>query len=785
LRLGLPTIASDLNPVAVFITRVLIELAPKQAYRSPINPRTSERLIQAPQKFQGLKDDVAYYGELVAAKLKIQLGQHYPEVSVPRRLGGGRAEVVAWIWARTVKCPNPACHAETPLVNKFWLSTHKGNEAYVKPIFHKDSKSFTFLVCDSGEPPEGTVNRSGAICVACRNPVTFEHIRSEGTSGRMGYNLMAMAVDGPGRRVYVAATEEHGDAAKACIPIWKPETELPESALGFRVQRYGITRHSDLFTNRQMTMLASLSELIREIRQEIVKDSKGDVEYANLIHAFLALSLSRVAQTNNALVRWLVRKTGTSKGTPAFDRQIVSMCWEFSEGNIFGTSVGSWKAAIRNPLTALNSIPSTNVGGLAIQHDATASWSRASHLVVSTDPPYYDAIGYSDLSDFFYIWLRRAVMDSHGDIFGTMLTPKTQDMTRDLGRRQISKTKANQQFLERLNAAFKVVCAVASHDAPLTVYYAFKQAEVNETGEDEPGSSSTGWETLLESLFRSGFQITGTWPLRTESTSRLRAIDSNALAASIVLVCRQRPVDAATATRRELIEALKTELPPALVHFQKSNIAPVDLAQAALGPGMKVYTRYAQVVDAAGNPVTVGNAINLINQTLDEVLAEQEGDFDVDTRWAVAWFEQQGFAEGEFGVAEMLSKAKNTSIGGMVQAGILSSKRGKVRLLKPVELADDWDPADDARLPAWEMVHQLIRALEAGGEPAAALLVAQLGSKADIARDLAYRLYTIAERKKRAAEALSYNTLVQSWPEITRLARSEAVPAEPIQAALL
>ena len=302
---------------------------------------------------------------------------------------------------------------------------------------------------------------------------------------------------------------------------------------------------------------------------------------------------------------------------------------------------------------------------------------------------------------------------------------------------------------------------------PVAIYYAFKQSEQK----SEAGIASTGWETFLDSVIRSGFAINGTWPMRTEGEGRIRAKDSNALASSIVLVCRQRSDDAPLASRREFVTALKSELWMAFVHLQRSNIAPVDLAQAAIGPGMAVYTRYAKVVDTHGNPLPVREALALINQILDEVLAEQEGDFDADTRWALAWFEQSGFADGEYGIAETLSKAKNTSVGGLVEAGILASKAGKVRLLKPQELPDDWNPATDPRLTAWEMVHHLIRVLESGGETAAAELAATLGAAAETARELCYRLYTLCERSKRAAEALSYNALVQSWPEITRLAR--------------
>ena len=782
LRLGLPSTGSDLNPVAVFITRVLISLAPKHARHAPINPDSRASYLPSGAKFEGVKADVEYYASKIEERLRSRIGASYPPAKGAAK-AAGNGQVVAWIWARTVVCPNPSCRAVAPLVNKFWLSTHKGNKAYAVPKYQSTSRRFSYEIGKSGEPQDGTVSRSGAKCAACENPITFDYIRAEGMASRIGYDLMAMAVEGNAGRLYVEATAEQLEAAQSCTPDWEPDTELPSSALGFRVQKYGITQHRDLFTKRQMMMLSALSDEIRNIRSEIIKDSNGDGDYANLIQAMLALSLSRVAQTNNSLVRWLVRASGTSKGTPAFDRQIVSMTWEFSEGNVFSSSVGSWKAAIRNPLTALNSVPDTDIPGRAIQHNASDLLDRVARVVVSTDPPYFDAIGYADLSDFFYIWLRKAIGAQHADIFGTMLVPKVGDLTRDLGRREVPKGDATEGFLTRLHAAFQSIRSIVTPEVPLTVYYAFKQAE-SEAGADDDGevsTYSTGWETLLEGLFQSGLQITGTWPLRTEGSTRLRAIGSNALASSIILVCRPRSEGAPNATRREFVAALRSELPAALRHLQAGNIAPVDLAQAAIGPGMGVYTRYANVLDAEGKPVSVREALALINATLDEALAEQEGDFDADSRWALAWFEQNGFDEGEYGVAETLSKAKNTSVAGLAISGILESKRGKVRLLKPEELPASWDPATDPRLTSWEVVHHLIRVLGSGGESAAAELVAKLGARAETARELAYRLYTICERKKRAAEALAYNGLVQSWPEIVRLAQEggKRATAEP------
>jgi putative DNA methylase len=401
-----------------------------------------------------------------------------------------------------------------------------------------------------------------------------------------------------------------------------------------------------------------------------------------------------------------------------------------------------------------------------LQRFPRQEWSK--NKVVSTDPPYYDNIPYADLSDYFYVWLRRSLSPVFPELFSTLAVPKSDELVA-FAYRHKDKLGAETFFLDGMTQAMHRLAEQAHPGFPVTIYYAFKQSE----SDGAEGTTNTGWDTFLAAVIEAGFAISGTWPMRTELSNRMRSTNSNALASSIVLVCRKRASTAPTATRREFVAALKAELPQALAHLQKGNIAPVDLAQAAIGPGMAVYTRYAKVLDAEDKQLTVRAALALINHTLDEALAEQEGDFDADTRWALTWFDQVGFAEGDYGVAEQLSKSKNTAVAGLVEGGILLSKAGKVRLLKPLELALDWDPASDKRLTVWEMVHQLVRVLESSGEGAAALLVAKLGSRAETARELCYRLYTLCERKKRANEAMAYNGLVQSWPEITRLAREK------------
>ena len=439
------------------------------------------------------------------------------------------------------------------------------------------------------------------------------------------------------------------------------------------------------------------------------------------------------------------------------------MAWDYGEANPF-SSGGGYSSTFGWIEPAIRFLLGT-VPGTANVADA-ASQNSSRDRMISTDPPYYDNIGYADCQ---ISSMSGSAAPLFPDLFSTLAVPKTEELVATPYRHG-SKEAAEVFYLDGMTRALHRIAEQAHPGFPVTVYYAFKQSE----RKGDTGVASTGWETFLGAVIRSGFVISGTWPMRTELGNRMIGMGTNALASSIVLVCRRRPADAPSATRRECVTALRAELPPALRLLQTGNIAPVDLAQAAIGPGMAVYTRYAKVLDAAGNPMSVREALALINQILDEVLAEQEGDFDADSRWALAWFDQHGFEDGDYGDAETLSKAKNTSVAGMVQAGILKSRAGQVRLLRPRELPDYWDPEGDTRLTAWEIVHHLVRTLELGGELAAAALARKLPGRGEAARELCYRLYALCERRKRAAEALAYNELVQSWPEISRLAGTES-----------
>jgi putative DNA methylase len=595
----------------------------------------------------------------------------------------------------------------------------------------------------------------------------------------MGARLMAIVAEGERGRLYIAPTPEHEATARKAKPHWKPDEPMNRETSNLVSGRgYGFFTWGDLFTPRQLVALTTFSDLVQEARERVMRDAlalglpddgrpfrdggTGTTAYADAVAVYLGMTVSKMSDAQSSLCRW---KPTMDQSIATFGRQALPMVWDYSEANAFGEMAGDPLVSLKNMMRVVDQLPASTLGHAA-QADAQ-SQSMSQNAVVSTDPPYYDNIGYADISDYFYVWLRRSLKPVFPELFATLAVPKSEELVATPYRHG-SKEKAEAFFLEGMTHAMHRLSEQTHTSFPVTIYYAFKQSE----NEDESGTVRTGWETFLDAVIRAGFAVSGTWPIRTELANKVIGLNANMLASSIVLVCRPRAAEAATATRREFVTALKAELPTALAHLQRGNIAPVDLAQAAIGPGMAVYTRYSKVLDAEGKPLTVRDALALINQTLDEALAEQEGDFDADTRWALTWFEQQGFTEGDYGVAEQLSKSKNTSVQGMKDAGILDKKSpsGKVRLLKPSELPANWDPSTDPRLSAWETVHHLIRVLEKDGESATALLVRKLGAKAEVARELAYRLYTLCERKKRASEALSYNGLVQSWPEIARLA---------------
>jgi putative DNA methylase len=806
-RLGLRAYASDLNPIPVLINKALIEIPPKFAGMEPLNPEyqsksKTEKAMTPWQGAQGLAEDVRYYGQWMRDEAQKRIGHLYPKVKITqdmvddgrpdlKKYLGQELTVIAWLWARTVASPDPSVDGvHVPLVRSFWLSKKKGKEAYVRPVVDRAINSYRFEVKmgkpESGfDPDKATVVRTGAECLISSSPLPFDHAREEGKAGRLGQKLMAIVCEGDRGRVYLTPTIEQEAVALSAHPHGYPETDIPQKALGFRVQLYGMDKHWKLFTNRQLTALCTFSDLVKEAREKVIADA-GNVkeqlnsrkqapkDYADAVATYLGLSLSRWSDLSNTICSW---NNSNENVRALFSRQAIPMSWDFVELCPF-SKLAPINSTSETIYKLLGHLVVTNKGRSCQsdviseetyfienvkQADATAVETYSMVPVISCDPPYYDNIGYADLSDFFYVWLRKTLREVYPELLRTMLTPKAEELIASQYRHG-GRAEAAKFFEDGLSHAIQQWRKYGYPDMPTTIFYAFKQAE-----SDDSGTASTGWETFLNGVIDAGFAITATWPMRTERGVRSVAIGTNALASSVILACVPRDSDAPIATRRQFIDALKSELPEALRRLQSGSIAPVDLAQAAIGPGMGVFSRYSRVIETDGEPMRVRTALSLINEVLDEVLAEQEGEFDSDTRWAVSWFEQYGVDEGPYGVAETLSRAKNTSVQGLVDAGILTARGGRVKLISRDDMPADWDPAADKRLTGWEAVQYLIRELDQGGEQAAAVLLKKLGTYSELVRDLAYRLYAICERKGWASEAINYNSLIVAWPEISRL----------------
>jgi putative DNA methylase len=749
-RLGLEAHASDLNPVAVMINKAMIEIPPKFANQPPINPEARAKLINEEWTgAKGLAEDVRYYGEWMKREAFKRIGHLYPTV---KDEDGIERTVIAWIWARTVKCPNPACGREMPLVNSFTLAKRKNRIIHVSPKVTNDGISYEIK---EGVPKvKGTmIRRRGAKCICCSTMVNFEYIREEASSDRMNRQLIAIVAEGQKGKVYLGPLAEHLTVATVGKPKDYPESELPEKALGINLKAYGFQLHADLFTNRQLTAITLLCDLVNEIIDRLIGAGVGK-EYARTIAVYLAFAVDRCADFTNSVTRWV---PSNEKIMNLYGRQTIAMTWDYPEANIFSDSVGGFSGVVDYVARCIRELPANGMIGTALQADAQ-TLAPGQRVMISTDPPYYDNIGYADLSDFFYIWLRRSLRGLYPEIFETMLVPKSEELIANPFRFANGKSEAKEFFERGMVNTFTQTFKYVIDDAPMTVYYAFKQT-------DEDGSSntsSTGWETMLSAIIKSGFSLTGTWPIRTEQATRNRSLGSNALASSIVLVCRKRPENAPICTRRDFINALKRELKPALDKLQASNIAPVDMAQSAIGPGMAVYSRYSKVLEADGQAMSVRSALQIINQELDFYFSDQDGELDSDSRFCVDLYTQYAFNEMRFGEADVLARAKNTSVEGLVANGVLHAQKGVVRLLTREEI-----PSKVDRKTIWLLTQQLTHALEKVGIAGAAKIVAGLyTSEPERARALAYRLYTIAERKGWASEAYAYNSLVTTWRDI-------------------
>ena len=788
-RLGLEAHAHDLNPVAVMINKAMIEIPPRFAGQVPVNPDSRTRLDGATgwQGAQGLAADVQYYGEWMKREAFRRIGHLYPKVKVPHELGGGEATVIAWIWARTVKCPNPACGCEMPLASTFVLSKKKGNEAWVKPITEGNNVHFEVQYGKCPKEYESfKVGRSAVFkCPCCGEITTDAYVKQHGKAHEMGSQLMAIVGEGKHGRIYLSPDVEQTIAADVPAPESYPSGAMPENPRWFSPPAFGMTDYSDLFTNRQLTALTTFSSLVSEAQTKAEADAvaagvvndhialsaggSGARAYGEAVGVYLSFGVSRLTDICNALCRWEVSKTQVRN---LFGRQAIPMLWDYAENNVFAGAAGDYTTSLGSIVKVLERFNS-NIPGVAKQFDAQSDCGLR-NIMVSTDPPYYDNIGYADLSDFFYIWLRQSLQNIYPKLFRTMLVPKAEELVATPYRFEGSTEKARDFFEDGMLHTCQQIYQYAREDIPVTIYYAYKQ---NDTDKDSK-TASTGWETMLSAIIRAGFSITGTWPMRTELANRPVSSGTNALASSIVLVCRKRPADAPQTTRRGFIAELKRELRPALQKLQRSNIAPVDLAQSAIGPGMGVYSRYGRVLEADGSAMTVRSALQIINQELDVYFNEQDGELDANSRFCVDLYTQNAFNNLKFGDADTLARAKNTSVAALAAKGVLSAEKGIVRLLTREELPEKVDTREES---IWLLCQQLTRAMETGGVEACAQIVApMLGSNAERAKDLAYRLYTLAERKGWTQEGYAYNALVAAWREIQSRA-AELQQATPEQ----
>lgn len=772
-RLGLQAHASDLNPVAVLINKALIEIPPKFCDQPPISPGLAESQIRNWTGAEGLAADVRAYGQWMRAEAEKRIGHLYPDASLP---DGTAAPIIAWIWARTVTCPNPACGIEMPLVRSWWLGKKKGKEAYVVPSvvadpIHPSGQRVKFEIGhDAASGPvglsDGTTSHGNGKCVSCDAAVPNDYIRSQATSRGLGVVLMAVVAEGDRRRIYLPPSSEQAASAIVDRPLDVPQQLVPTPNHDVdRLPMYGMPGWSDAFTNRQLVMLTTVSDLVGEVRKRVIEDG-GNLPYSNAVATYLGIVVSKMTDRNSTLVNWYVSRESTSS---TFSRQALPMMWDFAEVAPLGVNTGSFSNSL---LWTCETIEALDPRLMSVVDQADATKRSFSGMLLSTDPPYYDNIGYSDLSDYFYVWLRRCLGDVYPELFGTLLVPKAEELVANPYRHG-GTDGAKAFFEEGFHDVFTRARVSALPDYPITVYYAFKQSEA-----DEKGEASSGWETLLEGMIRSGWAITSTWPIRSELTNRMIGSGTNALASSIVLSLRPRLDDAPTTDRRGFIRALEAELPDALRKLQQGQIAPVDLPQAAIGPGMAVFSRYGAVLEPDGTKMTVRSALVRINEILDQVLNEQEGDFDTTTRFAIAWYRQHGYTIGKFGDSDNLARARNTSVDLLDRDGILTSRAGRVQLIKPGDLGWDYDVTKDSHTSTWEALHHLIKVLERDGiAPAGDFLQAALGRpdgavNADLVKELAHLLFRIAEGNGATKDALSFNAVVTSWPDTVDVART-------------
>lgn len=782
-RLGLPAYGSDLNPVAVMIGKAMIEIPSKFKDKEPIHPGVKDR--QFYRNAEGLAEDVKYYGEWMREKATERVGHLYPQVDLPKEYGGGKATVIAWIWARTVPSPDPAfSNVQVPIASSFLLSSKTGKEAWVEPIIDKQAKTISYRIRYGGTKAEiatakeGTKEGRGANfrCLMSDTAITPDYVKSKGKAGEMGQALLAIVAEGNRNRVYIAPTNEQENLALLAKPDWKPGSKLPNDPRNFWTVDYGLTTFGDLFTDRQLVSLNAFCDIALEARRDLVAAAStaslpddavplnsggtGAQAYADAISLYLAFSISKALTRNCSLSIW---EAGMGRLAGALGRQTLPMQWTFAETNPLAGAGGDIAGTAKSVSEVLDQLVLPTPGSL-IQMSA-AEIDVSEKRVFCTDPPYYDNIGYADLSDFFFVWLKRSASEIFPNLLSTLATPKSEEMI-VAPHRHKTKSDANDFFMKEIEKAFVKISSHSRDDFPSAIYYAFKQSDI-----DDGEVSSAGWASFLEGVLRSGLSVVATWPIRTEATNALKK-GINALANSVVLVCRKKGVGAEVVTRAEFVRALKRELPPAISELQAVNIAPADMPQSAIGPGMGVFSRYEAVLESDDSPMSVKTALQLINRELDEYLGGIQGEFDADTRFAITWFEQNGNGKGDYGVADNLARARGISVDSVKHAGIVESAAGKVRILSRDELDDDWDPEEDRHLTVWECLQHLVRQHEKEGiSHDTAVLLKKINTQAEAVKDLAYCLYDIsANKRKDAKEATAYNALIADWTELTKAA---------------
>jgi len=804
-RLGLPVIATDLNPVAVTIARTLLEIIVAFRDVGPIGRGLQTSPMDGIQRGNSFSDDIEYFADMVLRKASGKLKKYFPDYPIDKELvdkrpdlaslEGATLPLMGWIWARTAKCANPSCTFDIPLVGSFWLSKKKGRRYWIQPILNGTAgePDFEIQYGDGEAPPPTKIPRTGGSfrCPHCGEISADDHVLAEGEAGRIGHVLMACVADG-GRsmgRVYLPPTNAQDSAARSAQPSWSPSYPIPDYSQAMPTSKHGVKLWSDLYTPRQLLSLETFAEAIREVRDEALRVAETVIEsddprplsdagrgpraYGDAVATFLAIVLGKYANRSCAFCFW---DSGSEKIQHPFAQQGIQKTWDFIEGNPFSGATASWKKAVEYPLKVARDVRAGLRPAIVAQAAATECSRFGADLVVITDPPYYDNMGYADLSDSFYIWLRRALADTYPSEFGTVLTPKEQELAAVRHKFDGSRQRAEEFFVKGFRESFEALAGVQSEEYPLSFFYAYKQKRTAGEGLE----ISTGWETALQGLMEAGLSVVATWPILTESVNTIKKGKAS-LSTSVVVVCRKRQKDAVTITRGDFRRMLKQELPSALENLKTAHVAPADLPQASIGMGMAVFSRYAEVVEADGSVMSVRSALAVINEVVDEVRGDFEGDLDPETRFALTWYETFGFDSGPYGVAENIARARNIPVKNIEESGVARKFADKVRLLKRDELDDVWSPETDDRLTVWEATQHLIKRLEEDGERAAAALLTKLGTTAEQAHNLAYRLYTTCERKKWAEEAQAYNGLVLAWPELEKLA-SEAGPSAKSEA---